>query len=81
MKLKLNVGAALVNELERLIGEEIPIPRCSWKGCGRTTMQPTLDGWAILSDWGPHVKDGYYCKEHADALEAVLVEGGFEDGE
>ncbi len=54
--------------------------RCTWADCWRTTIQPYSDGWANLSDWGPAVPDGFYCKPHADALEAVLEEGGFEDG-
>jgi hypothetical protein len=28
-----------------------------------------------LSDWGPGIERGFYCKPHADALEA-LCDGG-----
>jgi hypothetical protein len=52
--------------------------RCSWEGCWRTSTQPYTDGWAILMSWGPHVKDGLYCKAHADALEALEMEGALE---
>lgn len=54
--------------------------RCKWEGCWRTTCHPYADGWAYLSDWGPAVKEGFYCQAHADALEAVLMDGGFDEG-
>jgi hypothetical protein len=54
--------------------------RCAWEGCWRsTTRHPFLDDWAYLIGWGPAVKAGYYCKEHADAIEAVEMEGGFDE--
>ena len=53
--------------------------RCAWDGCWRTTAHPDTDGWAYLCSWGPAVKDGYYCKAHADAIEAVEMEGGFDE--
>jgi hypothetical protein len=52
--------------------------RCSWEGCWRTTAHPFADGWSNLCDWGPPVKDGFYCRAHADASEAVLLDGGFD---
>jgi hypothetical protein len=61
-------------------GDETKI-RCTYAGCWRTTTQPYSDGWANLSDWGPAVPDGFYCRPHADALEQVLEQGGFEDGD
>jgi hypothetical protein len=30
-----------------------------------------LDGWGYLSDWGPGVPDGLYCREHKEAIEAL----------
>jgi hypothetical protein len=45
--------------------------RCTWKGCWRTTWQPYTDGWAGLGGWGPGIPDGWYCKAHADAIEAL----------
>jgi hypothetical protein len=52
--------------------------RCCWHDCWRHTAQPWRDGWSHLADWGPAVKDGFYCQAHADALEAVLDDGGFD---
>ena len=52
--------------------------RCCWEGCWRSSARPMFDG-SYLSSWGPYIQDGWYCKAHADALEAVLVEGGLED--
>jgi hypothetical protein len=52
--------------------------RCAWDGCWRHTSQPYTDGWANLVSWGPAVQDGFYCQPHAEALEAVLMDGGFE---
>jgi hypothetical protein len=43
--------------------------RCSWEGCWRTTTKPMADGWAYLFEWPAPIKDGYYCREHADAIE------------
>jgi hypothetical protein len=41
---------------------------CQMEGCPRA-------GWRWLQDWAPGVRDGYYCSEHAEALEALLVSG------
>ena len=49
--------------------------RCTFHGCNATTEQPFTDGWADLCAWGPGIKDGFYCKAHADALEAMLEDG------
>jgi hypothetical protein len=57
------------------------VEKCSYKGCRATTTQWLDDGWSNLVDWGPAVPDGYYCPAHAEALEAVLMEGGFDDPE
>jgi hypothetical protein len=46
--------------------------RCTWDGCWRSSKQPYADGWAHLMLWGPGVPDGFYCKPHADAIDAVL---------
>ena len=47
---------------------------CTFEGCGNTTEKPTLNGWAWLAEWGPGVRDGFYCREHVEALEALLHE-------
>jgi len=49
--------------------------KCTFDGCNATSEQPYTDGWANLADWRPGVKDGFYCKAHADALEAMLMDG------
>jgi hypothetical protein len=51
--------------------------RCTWEGCWKTTTQPFTDGWASLDGWPSPIKDGYYCQAHADAIEAVDLDGGF----
>ena len=48
---------------------------CAFEGCPETTADPDKDGWSYLADWGAGVADGYYCKPHADALEALYVSG------
>jgi len=48
--------------------------RCRFEGCGKTTENWLGDGWSSISDWGPGVPDGLYCREHAAALEAALPE-------
>ena len=53
--------------------------RCCWDGCWRTTLRPDTDGWSFLTSWPQPVKDGYYCRAHVDALEALHLEGGFEE--
>ena len=53
-----------------------PIPdNCAFKGCPKTTADPINDGWPYFTGWGPRFADGYYCKPHADALEALHVSG------
>jgi hypothetical protein len=52
--------------------------RCCWEGCWRSTTRPMFDG-SYLFNWGPHIQDGWYCKAHADAIEAVSDEGGLEE--
>jgi hypothetical protein len=47
--------------------------RCAFKGCPKTSERPFADGWADLAGWGPGVPDGLYCREHTEALEALLV--------
>jgi hypothetical protein len=51
---------------------------CSFCGCWRTTVQPYTDGWSGLAAWGPGIPDGWYCKPHADALEALSDSGELE---
>jgi hypothetical protein len=53
--------------------------RCTWDGCWRRSSRPYADDWAYLCSWGPAIKDGFYCKPHADAIEAVDMDGGLED--
>jgi hypothetical protein len=57
------------------VGQKI---RCAWDGCWRTTAHPYADDWAYLCSWPPPVKDGYYCRSHTDAIEAVDMDGGFD---
>jgi hypothetical protein len=45
--------------------------RCCWEGCWRSTTQPTCD-------WAPHLKAGWHCPVHSDALKTVMLEGGLE---
>jgi hypothetical protein len=45
--------------------------RCAFEGCWKTSEHLMLDGWGYLSDWGPGVPDGYYCREHKEAIEAI----------
>jgi hypothetical protein len=47
------------------------ITRCTFEGCPKTSEQPRLDGWGYLLDWGPGVPDGFYCREHREAIEAI----------
>lgn len=54
--------------------------KCTYDGCHRTHRRVISailldDGWAYLADWGPGVKEGYYCPAHADALSAMLEDG------
>jgi hypothetical protein len=51
------------------------ITRCTFEMCHRTTVRPIASGWALLVDWGSGIKDGYYCLQHAAALEALHVSG------
>jgi len=52
---------------------------CSFSGCHRSIIRRDYfvppEGWAYLSDWGPGIKRGFYCKPHADALEALNDSG------
>jgi len=45
---------------------------CSFAGCGQSTSQPYADGWSELCEWGPGVKNGFYCRPHAAAVEALV---------
>ena len=50
--------------------------RCAFPGCHRSTDRyPYVVGWANLCDWGPGIPDGFYCKPHADAIEALNDSG------
>jgi len=49
--------------------------RCTFAGCWRTTWQPYADGWSGLAAWGPGIENGWYCKAHADAIEALDESG------
>lgn len=46
-----------------------PLRHCAFAGCSRTTTQPWKDGWSGLEKWGPHIKGGWYCPEHAEAID------------
>lgn len=48
---------------------------CTFGGCPKSSEQPYTDGWSNLCAWGPGIPDGFYCKPHADALEAMLMDG------
>jgi hypothetical protein len=54
------------------------IRRCTFEGCYRSTESPGKDEWSYLEDWGPGVRDGFYYKPHADALEELLMSGEIE---
>ena len=49
------------------------------KGCPKTSERPFASGWADLAGWGPGVPDGLYCREHTEALEALLLAGKLDD--
>ena len=53
--------------------------KCCFDGCRMTSEHP--DAGRYLSEWGHGFKDGWYCRAHADALEQVLIGGGFENPE
>jgi hypothetical protein len=59
--------------------DERPKHKCAFDGCPARSEQPYTDGWASLSDWGPGIKDGFYCKAHAAALEEMLMDGSFQE--
>lgn len=48
---------------------------CTFGGCTAKSEQPTEDGWAYLASWGTGIKDGFYCKAHAEALDAMHEDG------
>jgi hypothetical protein len=49
--------------------------QCAFSGCRQTTWQPYTDGWASLMGWGAGIPDGWYCKPHADAIDALDKSG------
>jgi hypothetical protein len=51
--------------------------RCAWEGCWRSTTNPGAGGWAYLCEWPSPIKDGLYCRQHWQAIEAVEERGGF----
>jgi hypothetical protein len=53
--------------------------KCTFDGCNATSEQPMADGWAELFRWGPGIKDGLYCKAHADALGALALDGSLDE--
>ncbi|PWT93398.1 MAG: hypothetical protein C5B54_01915 [Acidobacteria bacterium] len=58
------------------------IYHCTFKGCKKTSEAPRAkDGWSFLAKWGPGIPDGYYCREHVEALEALLVSGELEEAQ
>ena len=48
---------------------------CTFEGCHRTSERPIASGWVLLTDWGPGIKNGFYCPQHVAALEALHVSG------
>jgi hypothetical protein len=48
---------------------------CTFAGCWQKTSQPFTDGWTNLGPWGPGIPEGWYCKPHAAALEALEESG------
>jgi hypothetical protein len=56
--------------------------RCAFEGCHKTTDQANglvpPKGWCFLSDWGPGIADGYYCRAHRDAIEQLEESGELE---
>jgi hypothetical protein len=56
--------------------------RCSFAGCHRSIPRRSYvvppEGWVCLSGWGPGIQDGFYCKPHADAIEALNDSGELE---
>jgi hypothetical protein len=46
--------------------------------CSATSEQPYTDGWTNGS-WGDVYPEGFYCPKHADALDKVEEEGGFDE--
>ena len=58
---------------------DMTLHHCTFAGCWRTSEQPSLDGWTGFDDLAPGVPDGWYCREHVAALEALLVAGKLDD--
>lgn len=56
---------------------ERPVWRCAFPGCCSTTRYPGGYLWENLSGL-PGLKDGLYCPAHAEAIEQVKKEGGFD---
>lgn len=53
--------------------------KCAWAGCLATADRPAPAGWVWLAEWGPGIPDGFYCPDHAAAIEAVREQGGLDD--
>jgi hypothetical protein len=53
--------------------------KCSFDGCYARTERPYADGWSSLTNYGPGIRDGFYCREHAAAIERVLLDGGLDE--
>jgi hypothetical protein len=54
---------------------------CTYDNCRGTTDAPRAHGWSYLFDWGHGIESGDHCPAHAATLEAVLMDGGFDDPE
>jgi hypothetical protein len=70
---------ALTRRSEHAVREPGLPAQCAYPGCPATTNNRLR--WAYLMDWPGGLPDGYYCPAHAEALEAVLGEGGFDEPE
>ena len=55
--------------------------KCTFDGCNAETDQPGIDGWSAFGEWGRGINDGLYCPLHVEALEALLLDGAFDDAD
>jgi hypothetical protein len=65
-----NFICARKSELDERLAKR-PSVKCSFENCAKTTRRPSLDGWHSLVGWGPGIPDGWYCPQHAAAIDAV----------
>jgi hypothetical protein len=48
------------------------IHHCEAAGCPETTEQPMKDGWTYFGGFEDDSGMGFYCRHHAEALNAFL---------